>query len=209
MTEQEWLTCTDPGAMERFLQTRATSRKARLYCCACCRRIWDLMTDQRCRVGVAVAEAYADGHVSLAELRAAHANAAAAAGNYIYNVFNMAEFTTHPDVHLNGWVASTAANHAGGDEEPYCEPLRSIFGNPFRPVALDAVWRTATVRGLAQAAYDDRTLPAGTLDPMRLAVLADALEEAGCVNAEILNHLRGPGEHVRGCWAVDLLLGKE
>ena len=61
---------------------------------------------------------------------------------------------------------------------------------------------------LAPAAYDDRTLPAGTLDPDRLAVLADALEEAGCDNDDLLSHVRGPGPHVRGCWVVDLLLGK-
>jgi hypothetical protein len=61
---------------------------------------------------------------------------------------------------------------------------------------------------MAQTAYDERILPAGTLDPDRLAVLADALEDAGCDNADILSHLRGPGPHVRGCWVVDLLLGK-
>jgi hypothetical protein len=87
--------------------------------------------------------------------------------------------------------------------------VRDIFGNPFRPVALDPAWRTPTVAGLATAAYEERTLPAGTLDPDRLAVLADALEETGCDNTDILSHLRGPGPHVRGCWVVDLLLGKE
>jgi hypothetical protein len=56
---------------------------------------------------------------------------------------------------------------------------------------------------LAQATYDNRTMPAGTLDPARLAVLADALEEAGCQDAEILGHLRGAGPHVRGCFLVD------
>jgi len=65
------------------------------------------------------------------------------------------------------------------------------------------------VVALAQAAYDERELPAGTLDLARLAVLADALEEAGCTAQTILDHLRGPGPHVRGCWAVDLILGKE
>jgi hypothetical protein len=59
---------------------------------------------------------------------------------------------------------------------------------------------------LAQVAYDERNLPSWELDPARLA---DALEEAGCADADILSHLRGPGPHVRGCWAVDLLLGKE
>jgi hypothetical protein len=64
------------------------------------------------------------------------------------------------------------------------------------------------VLALAQATYDGRTLPAGTLEPDRLAVLADALEDAGCTDAAILGHLRGPGPHVRGCWALDLILGK-
>jgi hypothetical protein len=60
---------------------------------------------------------------------------------------------------------------------------------------------------MAQAAYEHRDLPGGTLEPHRLAVLADALEEAGCDNPLILGHLRGPGTHWRGCWAVDGCLG--
>jgi len=64
------------------------------------------------------------------------------------------------------------------------------------------------VTALATAAYEERDLPAGTLDPDRLAVLADALEAADCDNADLLPHLRGPGPHVRGCWVIDALLGK-
>jgi hypothetical protein len=90
--------------------------------------------------------------------------------------------------------------------------LRDIFGNPFRPsppLPLAVLtWNDAVVVRLAQAAYEERHLPAGALDNSRLAVLADALEEAGCTDADILDHLRGPGPHVRGCWAVDLCLGK-
>jgi hypothetical protein len=86
--------------------------------------------------------------------------------------------------------------------------VQCIFGNPFRPASAPAACRAPQVVALARGAYDDRLLPAGSLDPARLAVLADALEEAGCDQADILNHLRGPGPHVRGCWAVDLLLGK-
>jgi len=86
--------------------------------------------------------------------------------------------------------------------------LRDLFGSPFGPPpALRA--GGGLIRGLAQAAYDERVLPEGTLNPDRLAVLADALEEAGCANANMLNHCRQPGVHVRGCWVVDLLLGKE
>jgi hypothetical protein len=69
-------------------------------------------------------------------------------------------------------------------------------------------WGSGTVRRLAGAAYEERELPGGTLDTTRLAVLADALEEAGCTDPMLLGHLRGPGPHPRGCWAVDLILGK-
>jgi hypothetical protein len=91
-----------------------------------------------------------------------------------------------------------------------CSILRDIFGLlPFRSVIIDPAWRTPTVLALAQATYDNRLLPVGTLDNARLAVLADALEDVDCTNDNILNHCRRPGEHVRGCWALDLLLGKE
>ena len=95
------------------------------------------------------------------------------------------------------------------EEVTACGVLREVFGNPFRSVALDPAWQTSTVVSLAQAAYEERILPAGTLDPDRLAVLADALEEAGCDNPDILSHLRGPGPHYRGGFALDLLLSKE
>jgi len=76
-------------------------------------------------------------------------------------------------------------------------------------VSIAPAWLTPTVLSLAQAAYDNRIIPAGMLDNARLIVLADALEDAGCDNADILNHCRHLGEHVRGCWLVDLLLGKQ
>jgi hypothetical protein len=87
--------------------------------------------------------------------------------------------------------------------------LRDIFGNPFHPPpALDPAWLTAEVVALAEAAYADRLLPSGHLDPARLAALARALEDAGGEDAGLLSHLRGPGPHVRGCHVLDLLLGK-
>jgi hypothetical protein len=91
--------------------------------------------------------------------------------------------------------------------------LREILGNPFRPAsAVDPAclaWQGGAVRELARAAYEERRLPEGTLEPAQVAALADALEDASCGDAELIGHLRGPGPHVRGCWAVDLLLGKE
>jgi hypothetical protein len=92
-----------------------------------------------------------------------------------------------------------------------CDLLRDIFGNPFRRIVFCSAWLSwndSIVVRLAQAAYDDRILPAGTLDNTRLLILADALEEAGCTDEQILTHLRSGGEHYRGCWVIDLLLGK-
>jgi hypothetical protein len=97
------------------------------------------------------------------------------------------------------------AHHAG--------LIRELFANPFRPdpVVRPAylVWQGGAVQDLARATYEYRCLPTGTLDPTRLAVLADALEDAGCTDAELLGHLRGPEPHVSECWALDLVLGRE
>jgi hypothetical protein len=80
--------------------------------------------------------------------------------------------------------------------------LREIFGNPFRPVAFSPDWRTDTALALARQMYDSRDFSA-------MPILADALQDAGCDSDNILDHCRGPGPHVRGCWVVDLVLGKE
>jgi hypothetical protein len=98
------------------------------------------------------------------------------------------------------------------EKKEQADLARDIFGNPFRaPPAINPAWLTwndGLVQKLAQAAYEERVLPAGHLDPARLAVLADALEDAGCTDADLLEHLRGPRRHVRGCWAIDHLTGK-
>ncbi len=92
--------------------------------------------------------------------------------------------------------------------ETQADILRCVFGNPFRPLEMDPTWRTSSVVALAHAAYDERRLPSRELIPLQLAVLADALEDAGCSEVTILEHLRGGVQHTRGCWALDLVLGK-
>jgi hypothetical protein len=90
--------------------------------------------------------------------------------------------------------------------------LRCIFGNPFRPSqplpASVLAWNSGTVRRLAEGIYEERRMPEGTLDTARLAVLADALLDAGCDDEALMEHCRSAGPHVRGCWAVDMILGK-
>ncbi len=99
-----------------------------------------------------------------------------------------------------------------GEDSCQCHLLRDLFGNPFRAAPAVASswlsWNERTIVRLAQSVYEDRILPEGTLDKARLAILADALEEAGCADEEILGHCRSPNDHVRGCWLIDLLLGR-
>jgi hypothetical protein len=106
----------------------------------------------------------------------------------------------HGRSRLIAWLSDLAA-----DQPEYAQiglpELRDIFGNPFRPVTFDPRWLTATVVALATGIYAERAFD-------RMPILADALEEAGCDHADILAHCRGDGPHVRGCWVVDLVLGK-
>ena len=89
-----------------------------------------------------------------------------------------------------------------GEKREQSVLLRDIFGNPFHPTRFSTEWRTDTALVLARQMYESRDFSA-------LPILADALQDAGCDSADILDHCRGPGPHVRGCWVVDLVLGKE
>jgi hypothetical protein len=117
--------------------------------------------------------------------------------------------------HTKVWAAEAANHAATASKKPDKEQalqarlLRDTIGNPFRPASVDPAWLSPTVVSLAQATYEEYNLPSGALDPARLAILADALEDAGCPDAAILSHLRSTGPHVRGCWALDLVLGKQ
>ncbi len=91
----------------------------------------------------------------------------------------------------------------------FCQILRDSFADVFQPISIMAAWRTRAVLGLAEAAYAHCEFPASVLEPIHLAILADAIEEAGCADKVVLEHLRGPGPHVRGCWLLDLILSKD
>jgi hypothetical protein len=94
-------------------------------------------------------------------------------------------------------VAKAAANLL---DTSGCVKIRDVFGNPFRAVALDPDHVSAEAARLALSAYERR-------DSALLPILGDALEEAGGTDNDLLSHLRSPGPHVRGCWALDLCLG--
>jgi hypothetical protein len=200
MNEAEWLACTDHEAMLAAMRGRVPERKMRLLGCASCELNnpgWH---------GIAVAAKFADGLETLDELRA------------VWGVTDNMPWSW-PERGYE-WVSTllpAPPNFDRREHDPtgfdalvawrgrFLHALRDIFGNPFRPVTLDPVWvqwNAGTVRKMAQAIYDERAFD-------RLPILADALEEAGCDNRDVLDHCRSTGEHVRGCWVVDLLLGKE
>jgi hypothetical protein len=226
MTEAEWLSADDPGLMLDYLENRVSDRKLRLFAVACCRRLWPLLTDERSRDAVSAVEQYADGLASPRDLQLATESAAqvdeaddsgeptpATAASLIayYPPFDAAytcgtisvlvdreSMKNRPD-----WWAT---HEREGEEEARHQValLRCIIGNPFRPVSLNPSWLSSddgTVAGLAAAIYEER-------DFDRLPTLADALENVGCDEPQILGHCREGQTHARGCWVVDLLLGK-
>jgi hypothetical protein len=234
VTESEWAECRDTQAMLAFVGNRASDRKLRLFAAACCRRAWHLFSDERGREAVEAAERYADHLLAEADREKHHRLAKAAveadwrkSRKWTANRWACKAAATS----CTGWSPALGASWdaanalaqgvIGPGPWPYrtrewCQEitqqtalLRCICGNPFRTISAEVPWRTTAVRTLARAADAERRLPGGELDPAHLAVLADALAEAGCTDAQLLGHLRGPGPHVRGCWAVDLLLAKE
>jgi hypothetical protein len=207
--------------MLEFLRSNTSDRKLRLFACACCRRIWQEVGSE-CREVVAIAERHADGLVSEADLHRAWEQGDASRflpaprrGSEWGDL--AAKSTASRKWEKRSWWsrAATTAERARSavveDERPaQVSLLKDIVGLlPFRTVTIDTRLLPAQVIAIAHAAYAERSMPDGALDLSRLGVLSDALEEAGYANADLLAHLRSPGPHVRGCWAVDLLLAKE
>jgi hypothetical protein len=235
VTEAEWLNAIDPQELMRFVQASGThnGRRCRLFACACVRLIWGLLPHPACREAVEAAEEYADGAAGAERLadaltglrslpdrrgwRRSALNAALAVAFEVPEGYDWRRASSAAHAALDAAVqhagpaeAMRAARREG--ERAQAALLRDIIGNPFRPrPVVDPAWLSwcgSTVRSLAEAAYQQRELPSGTLDAVRLAVLADALEDAGCSDAQLLSHMRLPGPHVRGCHAVDAVLGK-
>jgi hypothetical protein len=217
MTEAKWLTCIDPQPMLDFLQGSASDRKLRLFAVACCRRIWPLLTEDRCRTAVEVAERYADHQADRRELTAARRAVVrvmngltqAIGPKFLRSAAVQQVVAERIDRHNRvGEMAAMIAQSVGGQRKmqdeaaAQCAILRDMVGNPFRPVPVSPNWLTTNVIALGQGIYDERAFD-------RMPILADALEEAGCTDASILEHCRSGREHVRGCWVVDLVLGKE
>jgi hypothetical protein len=227
MVEAEWLAGEDPEPMLLLLaDSGASPRKARLFGCACVRRVWAELHDDRLRQALEVAERFADRLASAEQVEAARREAdqvCQGVGDIVEDHGPMA-VSAVCECDVRGFrvsestlaiVAEARFGEGTTWDDVYKQEagfqariLRDIFGNPFRLIRFNPALRTPDVVALARSAYDERALPSGELDPQRLAVLADALEEAGA-SEDVFNHLREAGPHVRGCWVVDLCLGKQ
>jgi hypothetical protein len=228
MTEREWLTSTSAQRMLQYVVPRMDDRKPRLFAVACYRRLVPVLSDRhrcaRARTSLtfvrralrvmAIAERYAEGEVGDAERVAARATIEDGTGAVAWTAFAA---LAHPCRAADaGNSAVLAAVWAIGEKTSAARYLRKelrawqrgavrdLFGNPFRTPRIDPTWLTWNNRAVAKLAtqiYDKSAFD-------RLPVLADALEEAGCSDRILLNHLRSAGPHYRGCWALDALLGK-
>jgi hypothetical protein len=223
--------------MLEFLRGQVSDRKLRLFAVACSRRYLHLTRDPRVAEALQIAEQFADGLVGDGErsrARKAAQQAAQVRGTvarpdapkWERRAASLAYYAAARHAMEAAWNAPGLALEVlvwrgGGydacdwqavkrsEGSAQADLLRDIFGNPFRPVSCDPAWLTPAVTRLATAASAERSSPSGDLDPVLLAVLADALEDAGCDNPDVLDHLRGPGPHARGCWVLDRLLGKD
>jgi hypothetical protein len=241
MTEAEWLACTDPTPMLEFLRGKASDRKLRLFAVASCRHLqspWP-SPPEYCEF-LEWAELFADGAASSEDL----ATIGEEVTEYVYDYApdwwtGIARVVAcaihlpcadpfairHATIQVVRYDRFPGEDCSGEESEEFTYQaalLRELAGPlPFHPLSVHPAWLTPTVVGIAQGIYYDRAFD-------RLPILADALEEAGCSNADILAHCRRlrrghrrlfhgrrlaessqPGEHVRGCWVLDLLLGKE
>jgi hypothetical protein len=239
MTEQEWLMCADPTPMYWFLrakiyppkdwslQSKISPRKGQLFALACCRRIWHLL-DEGKREKVERAERSVDNRIvpSRGENSAHGIQCNFPDYHMVETVVRLAvDYATHPYPDPDGAARNASGALAWGfagsnrlvngldsaqhisdaERRVQAQLFRDICGNPFRTHSIDEVWldwNGGTIRALSHTISDEAAFDL-------MPILADAVEDAGCDNAEILEHCRGPGPHVLGCWVLDLLLAKE
>ena len=198
MTESDWNRSTDSQAMLSFLQERgASERKQRLFAVACSRRAWPLIDDLG-RAAVEVAERFADGRADAEQLRAARLACKGSGGQSSWYAA-----LTDPAIAARNAALSAMEGATSHESERHVQAdlLRDIFRNPFHEVTFDESWGTSDVVSMARSMYEVREFVA-------MPRMAYALQDAGCEDEGVLDHCRGTGPHVRGCFVVDLVLGK-
>ena len=233
MNEADWLAGARPHRLviqlqrlHRRLGRPVSERRLRFFALWCCRLAEPALSDGRSRQALEVGERFLAGLASESESVAATEEARSARESLGLEYEANHEVETYGSYRAAGAVHITLASgylqgivsrvrdalvfHGEARSKALSESLlgrmadglRDIFGNPFRPVAFDPSWRSDTAVSLARGMYESRDFSA-------MPILADSLQDAGCDNADILDHCRDPrGVHVRGCWVVDLVLGK-
>jgi hypothetical protein len=229
--ESLWLAAVDPAPMLEFLSRRVSTRKQRLFACACVRRHWTAIRLPQQRRAVERAEAYADRLARWAELEElAEEIMRSILGDppfFEAPLYDASTYTMGRDIRATSLAAlaslqqfayrmavygglpgtdETLEARAGADDERRAQTvvLREIVGNPFRPIVVDLLWlgwNDRCVPKLARRIYDDRSWE-------QMPILADALEDAGCREPVVIEHCRITEGHFRGCWVLDLLLGR-
>jgi hypothetical protein len=221
MTEAEWLSCSDPLPMLEWLRSsgRASDRKLRLFPVACVRSGL-FRFGKGLDIGLEVLERYADGEADGSEVDRVFQSFGPSWSIWDFTqafkdrpyafAVNESRSRSHEAAlaALLGRDISRPAADGGGLPSHLAAKaalLRDLFGNPFRPPPTVEVawlsWDGGTVLRMARAIDEERAFD-------RMPILADALEEAGCTDEGLLQHCRGPGPHVLGCWALDAVLGK-
>jgi hypothetical protein len=221
MTEAEWLSSNDPVAMLEYLRNTTSDRKLRLIAVASCNRAKPALEEWYYELAD-VAEAFAEGRATAEEMQAVYARHRPSndypdrnafidtAGpdleeNIPFLVEDLANCIAYPsevdETTLEEWEAEKSALFAR-ELAITAEQVREIAGNPFRPVVLAPHWLTRDVVSIAQLISQEKGFD-------RLPILADAIEEAGCNLPELLAHLREPGPHLTGCWALDIILAQK
>ena len=230
MTEEQWRLSADPDIMISALRNVTSSRKWKLFGCACCRRFWHLMPEPNRRL-VEVLERYVDGQATEDRWSSAlrsrvsiddtgwNTKSKTLESYVLYLAAEAVEtlVMTIAPIGLPSAVSEALAYVATPQTYPketqewhavkrieaafQAELLRDVFGPLARPLPFHTAWLTDEVRAIAQSTYDNQNYAA-------MPKLADALERAGCRNEAVLGHCRGTSPHVRGCWVIDLLLGK-
>jgi hypothetical protein len=204
MNEQEWFGCKSPIEMLEAVHDKRSARKLRLLAVAISRSVFTEKTPGEVIKAARLAEAFEDQACPIEEWERLNEELHRVSHHeYMYSSdeLNAAmEWTTTRTFSCSDLLS--VIDYFELRDPPVIELVHDVIGNPFEPVAIDPAWLTSTVASLAQAIYDERAFD-------RLPLLADALEDAGCTSVEILKHCRQPDVHVRGCWVVDLVLGKE
>lgn len=224
MTEKQWEACRDPDELLDYHSMKRDPRRLRLLAAACARRLW-LAVGEHLRGPafqqlIDVVERYADGTADRTEFvaarkpfRRAARELAAVRSGAVQTAVSVLDCLSHDAMEgMTAAINNAREVHRARAREgaAQCDLIRCVFSNPERPpVVIDPAslaFNDGAVVKLARVIDNERELPSGNLDVARLAILADALEEAGCAEPAALAHLRGPGPHVRGCHTVDAIV---